>query len=427
LQQSQENIQSLTDHLFRHEASKMIAVLTRIFGFQNLEMAEDVMQDAFAQALNTWAYKMPVNPSAWLMQTAKNKAIDIIRRKRYQQKFSDEANILLQSEYTAVPTLNRLFLENEIQDSQLRMIFACCHPDLSAEDQIALTLQTCSGFGINEIAGAFFQNYESIKKRIQRAKQKIVENKIQFDIPSGRDLQKRLENVLKVIYLIFNEGYKSSDRENLIRRDICEEAIRLCTLLTEHKETQVAETDALLALMYLLASRFDARVDKNGEIILLEDQDRNIWNRKLIDLGLECLSKSAFGDKISEYHLQAAIVAEHSLAKDFASTDWNRIYGFYQFLVNINPSPAILLNKAIVQAKVESPQNAVNQILNIPHFEKLVETQYLFAAALGELYVQLNDFTSAKAYFVRAESLAPTEAERKLLRKKLSLLEVKKS
>jgi RNA polymerase sigma factor (sigma-70 family) len=185
LQQTQENIQLLTDHLFRHEASKMIAVLTRIFGFQNLEMAEDVMQDAFAQALNTWAYKMPANPSAWLMQTAKNKAIDIIRRKRYQQKFSDEANILLQSEYTAVPTLNRLFLENEIQDSQLRMIFACCHPDLSAEDQIALTLQTCSGFGINEIAGAFFQNYESIKKRIQRAKQKIVENKIQFDIPSG--------------------------------------------------------------------------------------------------------------------------------------------------------------------------------------------------------------------------------------------------
>lgn len=404
----------------------MIAVLTRIFGFQNIEMAEDVMQDAFAQALKTWAYKMPVNPSAWLMQTAKNKAIDIIRRQRYQKKFSEEATILLQSEYTAVPTLNQLFLENEIQDSQLRMIFACCHPELSTEDQLVLTLQTCSGFGIGEIANALFQNYESIKKRIQRAKQKIIENEIQFNIPSGKDLQTRLESVLKVIYLIFNEGYKSSEKENLIRRDVCDEAIRLGILLSEHKETECSETNALLALMYLLASRFDARVDEKGEIILLEDQDRSLWNRELIHRGLDFLSKSAFGDHISEYHLQAGIVAEHSLAKDFASTDWNRIYGFYQLLVNTNSSPAILLNKAIVLAKVESPQSAINEILNIPQIDKMVENQYLFPAALGELYLQLNNYDQSRFYLEKAEALAPTEAERKLLRRKLSRIRQKK-
>jgi RNA polymerase sigma factor (sigma-70 family) len=293
LKEADGNIQQLADHLFRHESGKMVAVLTRLFGLKNLELSEDVMQDAFAKALREWTFKIPDNPSAWLMQTAKNKAIDIIRRERYQKEFAEETAALLKSEYTTVPVVEKLFMEHEIQDSQLRMIFACCHPELSEADQIALTLKTCSGFGILEIAGSLLSNHEAIKKRIQRAKAVITEKNIRFDIPTGKELQQRLDIVLHVLYLIFNEGYNSSDKEELIRKDLCQESIRLSLLLTEHSYTRHPKCFSLVALMALLASRFDARLDEQGEIILLEDQDRSKWNQELITIGLHYLNQAS--------------------------------------------------------------------------------------------------------------------------------------
>jgi RNA polymerase sigma factor (sigma-70 family) len=415
-------IYKLADHLFRYESGKMVAVLTRIFGLHNLELAEDVMQEAFAKALKDWTYKVPENPSAWLMRTAKNKAIDLIRRERYHKEFSEETAALLKSEYTTVPVIEKLFMENEIQDSQLRMIFACCHPALAEADQMALTLKNCSGFGIREIAGALLTNEETIKKRLQRAKAFIVEKNIRFDIPEGSDLKKRLDVVLHILYLIFNEGYNSGNKDTLIRKDLCEEAIRLSLLLTENKFTGSAKSYSLVALMALLSSRFDARLDESGEIILLEDQDRSKWSQELIAAGVEYMEKASEGNEINEYHLQAAIVATHSFAKTFDETDWQLILSLYDRLAEINPSPSVFLNRAIVLGKIAGPAKAIKEILSIEKIEKLIETHYLFPAVLGDLYKQTGDKKMAARYLREATALTTSVTERRLLEKKLNSL-----
>ena len=239
----------------------MVAVITRIFGLPNIELAEDVVQDAFAQAIKDWTYQLPANPSAWLMQTAKNKTIDIIRRERHKKKFAEENALLLKSEYTAAYTVENLFMPNEIKDSQLRMVFACCHPALDERDQIALTLKTCSGFSVDEIATALISNPETIKKRLQRAKQFISENNLLFNIPLGHELNNRLNIALQTIYLLFNEGYNSSAQDELIRKDLCEEALRLALMLTENEFTNQPKCSALIALMSLQSSRFNSRLD----------------------------------------------------------------------------------------------------------------------------------------------------------------------
>lgn len=420
---SGENVNKLTDHLFRHEAGKMVAVLTRIFGLPNIELAEDIVQDAFAQALNDWPFKTPPNPSAWLMMTAKNKAIDVLRHERYKEKYSTEAAVELQQEYTSVPIIENLFLHNEIKDSQLRMVFACCHPALSPADQIAFTLKICSGFSIEEIAAALLSNNETIKKRIQRAKKFIKEKNLTFDIPSGNDLKKRLDAALHSIYLLFNEGYSSSNKSDLIRKDLCEEAIRLALMLTENEYISQPKCFALVALMSLLASRFEARLDANGEIILLEEQDRTKWSQELINIGLNYLNKSSEGDEISDYHIEAAIVAEHSLAKNFKEINWQRILHLYNLLTEINSSPAVLLNRAIVVGKVSGAAEAIKEINSIPDIKNYVDKNHLVNAVLGEMYRQEGNNSEAKRYFEKAVLLTNSDAEKKLMQKKLNSLQ----
>jgi RNA polymerase sigma factor (sigma-70 family) len=412
----------MADHLFRHEAGKMVAVLTRIFGLHNLELAEDVVQEAFGKALKDWTFRIPDNPSGWLMQTAKNKAIDIVRRQRYQKEFSLEASVLLKSEYTAISIIESLFLDHEIQDSQLRMIFACCHPSLSEADKISLTLKTCSGFGVHEIAVALLSNDEVIKKRLQRAKSFIITENIQFNIPTGGALGARLDTVLHTIYLIFNEGYNSSNKENLIRHDLCEEAMRLALLLTENSFTKYSKCYALLALLTLQASRFDARLDDGGDVILLEEQDRSKWSRELIDIGLKYLEQAMTGDELSEYHLEAAIVAEHAGIRNFSDTNWVRILSLYEMLASINSSPMVLLNKAIVIGKIKGPQNAIDAMMHIPEVEKLIDEHYLFAATMGEMHRQLDKKEKARTFLMKALDLTQSIPERKLLQRKLALL-----
>jgi RNA polymerase sigma factor (sigma-70 family) len=422
LPEQQTNIHHLADHLFRHQAGKMVAVLTRIFGLHNLELAEDVVQEAFGKALKEWQFRMPDNPSAWLMQTAKNKAIDVVRRQRYQKEFAAETSALLKSEYTTVPVIENLFMENEIEDSQLRMIFACCHPALAGPDQIAFTLKTCSGFSIHEIASALLTNDEVVKKRLQRAKAFIAENRIHFSIPAGDELKNRLDIALHTIYLIFNEGYNSSSREELIRRDLCQEAIRLSLLLTENNLTNHPKSLALVALLSLLASRFDSRIDGQGEIILLGDQDRAKWDRDLINIGLHYLERSGTGEELSEYHLEASIVAEHTVANTFSETNWDRIRLLYELLADMNPSPMVLLNRAIAISKTEGPRIAIERIYEIPDAARLITSHYLFAATLADLFAQCMDTTRAKEFFVIAIGLTKSPAEKKLLQKKLQAL-----
>jgi RNA polymerase sigma-70 factor (ECF subfamily) len=299
------------------------------------------------------------------------------------------------------------------------MIFACCHPELSESDRIALTLKTCSGFSINEIANTLLTSYESIKKRLQRAKHFIKEKNIQFDIPVGKALEKRLDTVMQVLYLIFNEGYNSSCKEELIRKDLCEEAIRLSLLLTENNYTSYPKCYALISLMCLLASRFEARLDENGEIILLEDQDRSKWNKELISIGMRFLGKSAEGNELSEYHLEAAIVSEHTIAKNLEETNWDKILSLYDILTKMNKSPVIKMNRAIVLGKTSGPQSGINAINAINGIDNYIESNYLFAATLGELYKQVNEIEKAKIYFVKALQLVSSPVEKRLLIKKI--------
>jgi RNA polymerase sigma-70 factor (ECF subfamily) len=417
------DLSKLADHLFRHEAGRMVAVLTRILGLHNLELAEDVVQEAFAKALRDWAFRLPDNPSAWLMQTAKNRCIDIIRSRKRQQAFNSELSYLLDSEYTASHTVSQLFLDHEIQDSQLRMVFACCHPALGDEEQILLTLTTCSGFGIEEAANALLVQYEAAKKRLQRAKAMIVAERIAFEIPSGASLSSRLDRVLRVIYLMFNEGYKSNTRDALIRKDVCEEAIRLCLLLSAHPITRLPQTHALLALMCFQAARFEARLDDEGEIILLRDQDRSKWNQELIAVGADYLNRSAEGAVITEYHLQAMIALTHLQAPSLAATDWPTIFRLYTQLAHHHPSPIVLLNKAIARAQVEPPALAIADIRAIPKFERLLAQNHYFAATLSDLELAKGDREAARDYLTQAIAIAPTATEKRLLQRKMAAID----
>lgn len=415
----QEHLSHLADHLFRHEAGKMVAVLTRILGIHNLDLAEDVVQETFAKALKDWVFRIPDNPGAWLMQVAKNRCIDIVRSRKRQQAFAQELSHFLDSGYTASYTIHQLFLDHEIQDSQLRMVFACCHPALSEEDQILLTLQACSGFGVEEAGNALLLPYETAKKRLQRAKSMVIAEGIAFEIPSGPSLAIRLDRVLRVVYLMFNEGYKSSTNDAIIRRDVCEEATRLCLLLAEHPLTRQPQVLALVALMCFQAARFEARLDAEGEIVLLQDQDRRKWNTELIALGHRYLNASATGDAYSEYHLQAMIAYTHLQAPSLAQTDWQAIYGYYTALATLSSSPVILLNKAIVRGQAESPDAGIADIQAIPQFARHFQQNYLFAAALADLELARGGQAAAMAYLGQALALAPTAAERRLMQRKL--------
>ncbi len=413
--------QQLVDHLFRHEAGKMIAVLTRIFGIHNLELVEDTVQETFLKALQVWKYKaLPDNPSAWLMQVARNRTIDLIRRQQKQTNISDELSMRLQSD--AELAIEQLFLDTEIADSQLRMIFTCCHPALSPEDQVALTLKTVSGFGVQEIARALVSNEAAIQKRIYRAKEYIREHQIQFEIPSGLALSDRLETVYTVLYLLFNEGYNSMKADELIRHDLCAEAMRLCKLLTEHKVCAQPSCFALLALMCFQASRFDSRLGEDNTIILLQQQDRGKWDRELIALGYQFLSQSSTGSYLSVYHIESAIAAEHCLAPDFESTNWNTLLRLYDLLLIRKPIPIVQLNRAVILAQTAGVATAIDTILDIPGILELLDRHYIYAAVLGELYRRAGNAAESRRLLEKAYTLTPSLAEKRLLQEKLAAI-----
>ena len=415
-----ENIRQAIDHLFRHESGKMVSVLSKLFGFKNLDAAQDIVQDTLLQAMKTWSYSgVPDNPSAWLYRVAKNKAVDLLRREKTFRELSPQYAYLLQSEYSLSPTVNNLFLENEIQDSQLRMMFACCHPLVPQESQIALTLKTLCGLSVSEISAAFLTNEETIAKRLYRAKEKIKTCDIELAVPQGNELPDKLEGVLKSLYLLFNEGYNSSHPDLLIREDLCEEAMRLVRLLCQHRLTRLPRTFALYSLFCFQASRLRARLDDNAHIIILKDQDRSKWDRSLIQTGFDYLELAAEPFEVSPYHLEAAIASIHAASPTFETTDWKSIHHLYELLYQLQPNPVVAMNKAIASAYAVSKQQALEELNQINGLEH----HHLFYATIGEMYLGLDQKPDAKAAFQKAITLTNSQSEKLLLLEKIGLCE----
>lgn len=413
--------QQLVDHLFRHEAGRMTAVLTRIFGTEHLCLVEDVVQDAFVKAVQTWGFKgVPENPAGWLMTVARNKALDIVRRNNNYRHVSRE--LAAQLEQVTEQQIEQLFLDHEIADSQLRMIFACCHPSLQQEDQVALTLKVVSGFSAAEIAKALVMQEAAIQKRLYRARKGLQQHAIQLEIPAGQALTARLDTVLLVIYLLFNEGYNSQKTDELIRKDCCLEAMRLCRLLIEHPAGKHPACFALLALMCFQASRFECRMENGDTIILLQHQDRSRWDQDLISKGFQFLNHSSQGVRLTVYHIESAIAAEHCLAKSFIATNWVRMLKLYDLLAGLKPTSIVLLNRAVVKAQLGMYGQALEDILGIKDIEGLLASQYIYAAVLGDLYLRAGEQAPAKHYLAMAMELTHSVAEKKLIAAKLETM-----
>lgn len=412
-------IEQTVELLFRKEWGKLLSVLTKLFGPQNLQLAEDVVQDTLLKAFNTWKINgLPQNPSSWLFTAARNKAIDILRQQKRKDESLKNLTPLLQSEYTLVPTVQEFVNTHTILDDQLRMMFVCCHPALSTEAQTALILRTLCGFSVTEIAKAFVANYDTIEKRLSRARQSFRDNNVQFELPAATELESRLDNVLLAIYLLFNEGYNSTQHAELIRKDLMQEAMQLCELILSSRFVNHSKTHALLSLICFTAARNDARQDANGNILLLKQQDRSRWNKALISKGLFHLEASEPGTYINRYQLEAGIAYEHAKAPEYASTNWGNILYCYNLLCNYYPSPVAELNRAIVLGELHGPAAGVQAIENITQLQAL-ENYYILPAALGEFYLQLQQFDKAKASFEKAMQLTKSAAEKKLLQQKL--------
>ena len=414
----QSEVYKTVDHLFRHESGKMVSVLTRIFGFSNIEQAEDIVQDTIMKALEIWKWgRVPENPQAWLYKTAKNKAIDLIRREKLKYKIENELAVLLSSEYTLAPKVNEMFTEGEIKDSQLRMMFACCHPSLSYEAQITLMLKTLCGLSIREISNAFLSNEEAVSKRLYRTKEKIREEKISLDYPGVMAMEQRTEAVLKTIYLLFNEGYHSSQPDKLIRQDLCEEAMRLTILLSENSKTNLPQTNALLALMCYHVSRFSSRMDDKGMIVLLKDQDRSQWNKFLISKGNDYMTLAATGETYHDFHIEAGIASIHANANTYADTDWKMILSLYDALAQRTKNPVVAMNRCLVLAEVEGSDKAIEELLSM---DELADNCH-YNTSLGELYLKTGKKDTARKYFEKALKLTASFAEIELIGRKLNL------
>ncbi len=415
-------IEQTVEHLFRHEWGKLVSVLTKVFGVHNLQMAEDVVQDTLLHALSNWKINgLPDNPTAWLFTAARNKAIDVLRKQKRSQEYAKQLTPLLQSGYSLVPTIRELVNTNTIDDDRLQMMFVCCHPSLSQEAQVTLILKTLCGFSITEIAKAYVSSYDAVEKRLYRARQSFKENKVEFELPPPQELEERLESVLLAVYLLFNEGYNSTNHEELIRRDVMQEALRLCELICRSPAVPHENAHALMALMCFTASRNDARIDAHGNILLLKQQDRKKWNHALIENGIYHLEQSAAGEHLSKYHIEAGIAYEHTIARDYAHTNWNHILNCYNLLYNYYPSPVIALNRAIVIAELKGAAEgvkAIEAIEAIPDIASL-KKYYLLPATLGELHWQLKEYDKAKIFFEEASELTQSVIEKKLLQQKI--------
>jgi RNA polymerase sigma-70 factor (ECF subfamily) len=400
----------------------MVTALTRLFGVHNLALAEDVVQDAFSRALEVWKVRgVPENPAAWLMATAKNRALDVLRRERTARTFAPEVGRLLASEWTIAPLVEEAFAAPAIRDEQLRMMFSCCHPRLPEEAQVALILNILCGFGASEIASAFLAGRAAIEKRISRGKKALAGSKRLFDLAEA-EFCSRLSAVRRALYLLFNEGYHGASAESAVRTELCSEAMRLTALLLEHPPAATPETNALAALMSLHAARLPARIDAAGDLSPLLDQDRSRWDTRLVAQGLAHFESSAAGHELTAYHVEAAIAATHASASSVDETDWESIVSLYDRLMTIAPSPVVALNRAIAIAQRDGPERGMEEIHAIEGRERL-ERYPFYPAAMGELELRRANREAAREHFVVALALARNPTERRFLEKRVRTCE----
>jgi RNA polymerase sigma-70 factor (ECF subfamily) len=407
------------DNLFRRESGRLVSVLVRIFGPHNLALAEDVVQDALCEALETWKLgSVPDNPGAWLIRVARNRAIDIIRRQQYFKSVSADLMTLLKSEETLVQTIDSLLFETEIQDDQLRMMFACCTPDIPKDSQVALMLRTLCGFGVGEIAHSYLVPEKTIEQRLVRARKVLRNQGSLLEISDDAQISERIGAVHETLYLLFNEGYHGSHEESTVREDLCAEAMRLCKMLVEYPRTNTPKGCALLALMCFHAARIETRIDSEGSLITLEFQDRSRWNTELISWGLHWLNESASGPEMSEFHLEAAIALEHCKADSLKNTDWAAIVSLYDALVLKNPSPVVALNRAIAIGQSRGPDAGLQALEKITRADMLENYPFLWAA-YADFHSTLGNFPTAHKFLQKGLRCARGEAERKYFENKI--------
>lgn len=410
-----ETIRQQIDDLYRTESRRVFATLVRLV--RDFDLAEEVMHEAFAAALDQWQRDgLPENPRAWLVSTGKFKAVDIIRRRT---KFDAVMEDVVQR-FDRAAESNAARADHEIEDDRLRLIFTCCHPALAANVQVALTLREVCGLTTEEIARAFLTTPATMAQRIVRGKAKIRDAGIPYEVPSAADLPQRLESVLQVAYLVFNEGYAASSGDSVTRHDLSEEAIRLGWLLAELLPDP--EVLGILALMLLQESRRAARATATGDIVLLEDQDRELWNRDQIRAGQELLNRALATRRFGSYTVQAAIAAVHSRAQSAAETDWAQIVALYDALRQLQPSPIVELNRAVAITMRDGPAAGLAIVDEILAEPALVD-YHLAHAARADICRRLGRASDARDSYTRALELARQEPERRFLEKRLRELE----
>jgi len=389
----------LPEHWFRRELGRLVSILSRRFGVHRIELCEDAAQTALLQATRSWPSNQPDDPGAWLYRVAHNHVLDELRREKRDERYLAE--------------LDPAYAQQEIQDDVLRLLFVCADPAIPPESQLVLALKTLCGFSTEEIALRLFQSEDAIHKRLQRARARLREHaEVQCIDPE------RVHGVLHMLYLLFNEGYSSAQPDRVIRRELCDEALRLVLMLGEDPADALPDTDALVALMCFHAARFDARVDGMGGLLLLEEQDRSLWDRELVRRGLVHLVRSARGETPSRYHAEAGIAAEHCLAPSYAETNWEQIVRLYEVLERIAPSPLNVLNRAIALAEWKGPDAGLAALEAIEPPSWLLGF-YLWDATLGELHRRRGDRDLALAHTKRALTAAPTNPEKALLERRM--------
>jgi RNA polymerase sigma-70 factor (ECF subfamily) len=425
LQQHSENVDQLVDHLFRQEFGRMVSRLARILGAPRLAMAEDAVQFAMLQALQLWPYQgAPEFPKAWLARVAYHRALDVLKSERKLRFYDDKKEIALKNQIEELQGnvgAEPPRFSQEVADERLALIFVCCHPALSRPASVALTLKVVCGFGVEEIARAFLSTETAIQQRLVRAKRMIRDESLRCELPDPAQLDERLDAVLEVLYLLFTEGYAATAGDRLIKNDLCTEAIRLAESLAENSATARPECHALLALMLFQAARLPARTDAIGDLVLLEEQDRALWDRSLIDRGVLHLGQAANGERLSAYHLQAEIAAIHSTTEHFTLTNWETILELYDLLSEKQPTPVVLINRAVAVAQVDGPAAGLAALRDIPVDEQLERYSFLHAAE-GEFHRRMGSAAEAEAAFAHALSFARTEPQQRFLQRKLAAL-----
>lgn len=413
-----EKIHQLVENLFRHQAGQVTATLSRMYGLDQLELIEDSVQETLLKALQIWPIKgVPKNPGGWIYASAKNLTVDKLRRETSVVTRSPDFDALLETQSHAGEQ-QEILLDAELKDDVLKMMFVCCHPAISREARVSLTLNILCGFSVSEIAKAFFVQDTAVAQRLVRAKRKIRDEPISLETPKNGELKIRVESVLEVLYLLFNKGYNAHEGESLIQEELCEEAVRLLTILSDHPIGRLAEVHALLALMFFQMSRFPARLNAEGDILLLSEQNRELWDRAMIRRGFYHLDMARRADVLTEYHVQAGIAACHALAPSYAQTDWRTITNYYDILLSINDSPVYALNRAVALAMSEGADAGLDALEGLAHLPTM-RSYYLYYATLGELLTQAGRNSEAAAAYRQALQTVQTEPEKKLLQKRL--------